>query len=355
MSTTDSTFRYKLLIVDDEPANLRMLNRLFRDTYDVITAGSGPEALELLNKHDIAVIISDQRMPQMKGIDLLKRAAAVRPQTVRIVLTGYTDVSDLVEAINSGVIYKYITKPWVNTDLVLNIRRAIEYYETLKKQYLVTRENERLELRLLSTFHGLIRVAREAIALKWPEMAEHCRRTANYAALIGERFSLGPKDLESLIFAALLHEFPHLRHPIEVDLNLNILSGSQLEEVRSIYEAGLKPISRIPDMQDIVTIIRYQHECYDGSGFFSGLDGEKIPLGSRILAVANFYDEIHSGRRPELLCTDEEIVEWMRERAGKDLDPEVVEMCLSIELLRPAEAPLYKKTVSFEKYAGASL
>ncbi|MFT3746176.1 MAG: response regulator [Pyrinomonadaceae bacterium] len=355
MSEIDPTYKYKLLIVDDEPANLRMLNRLFRNDYDVVTASSGPNALELLNKHDIAVIISDQRMPEMKGIDFLKRAASIRPHTVRIVLTGYTDVSDLVEAINSGVIYKYITKPWVNTDLVLNVRRATEYYETLKKQHLLTRANERLELRLLSTFQGLIRVAREAVRVKRPELAEHCRRTANYAALIGERYSLAPKDLEALIFAALLHEFPHLDQPIEVDLNLRVLSEDHLNDIRSRFEFGLRPMTRIPDMQDIVTIIRYQHECYDGSGFFSHLDGEKIPLGSRILAVANFYDEIHSGRRPELLCTDEEIIEWMRERAGKDLDPEVVDVCLKIELLRPREAPVYKKAMNFEQFAGAGL
>jgi len=108
---------YKILVVDDEPANLRMMERLFRGDYEILTAMSGLEALELLNQHDVALIVSDQRMPGMTGIEFLKRAAQIRPQTVRIILTGYTDVGDLVEVINSGVIYKYITKPWVNTDL----------------------------------------------------------------------------------------------------------------------------------------------------------------------------------------------------------------------------------------------
>ena len=108
---------YKILIVDDEPANLRLLERLFRRDYQIISAASGLEALELLKLHNIALIISDQRMPGMTGIEFLKQAAEMRPATVRIILTGYTDVNALVEAINSGVIYKYATKPWVNEDL----------------------------------------------------------------------------------------------------------------------------------------------------------------------------------------------------------------------------------------------
>src|SRR5437870_3305330 len=97
--------KHRILIVDDEPANLRMFERLFRDNHDVITATSGLEALEMLNQYNVALIISDQRMPGMTGIEFLKRAAQMRQQTVRIILTGYTDVTDLVDAINSGVVY----------------------------------------------------------------------------------------------------------------------------------------------------------------------------------------------------------------------------------------------------------
>jgi CheY-like chemotaxis protein len=88
--------RYKILVVDDEPANLRLLERLFAGEYDVVTATSGGEGLELLALHEFAVIISDQRMPSMTGVEFLKRAADMRSQTVRIILSGHTDVDDLV-------------------------------------------------------------------------------------------------------------------------------------------------------------------------------------------------------------------------------------------------------------------
>src|SRR5205823_8135824 len=99
---SSSQMAYKIMIADDEPANLRLLERLFRRDYQVLTAASGQEALQLLEQHDVALLVTDQRMPGMTGIELLKRTAEFRPHMVRIILTGYTDIGALVEAINCG-------------------------------------------------------------------------------------------------------------------------------------------------------------------------------------------------------------------------------------------------------------
>ena len=140
--------KYKIMIVDDEPANLRTLTRLFRENYDVLMAESGAEALTLLAQHDVAWLISDQRMPQMSGIELMKQTVALRPQMVRILLTGYTDVGALIEAINSGLVYHYVTKPWNNDDLKLIVSRALERYEAMKSNHLLEMDNQRLRARL---------------------------------------------------------------------------------------------------------------------------------------------------------------------------------------------------------------
>lgn len=139
---------YKIMIVDDEPANLRALLRLFRQDYEVVTAESGPEALTLLKQHNVALLISDQRMPEMSGIELMKNTVDLRPQMVKILLTGYTDVEALIESINSGLVYRYITKPWNNDDLRLTVSRALEHYEVIKSKYLLDMENKRLRSRL---------------------------------------------------------------------------------------------------------------------------------------------------------------------------------------------------------------
>lgn len=139
---------YKILIVDDEPANLRTLARLFRDQYHVLTAGSGTEALELLDQHDVALLITDQRMPGMTGIQLLKNTVSLRPRMVRMILTGYTDIEALVEAINCGHVYRYVTKPWNNDELRLTVKRALEHFETHKKSHTLEHMNHRLISRI---------------------------------------------------------------------------------------------------------------------------------------------------------------------------------------------------------------
>ena len=140
--------KYKIMVVDDEPANLRTLERIFRQDYQVVTAPSGAEALALLEHHDVALLISDQRMPAMTGIELMKRTVSLRPQMVKILLTGYTDVEALIEAINSGLVYRYLTKPWNNDDLRLTVSRALEHYEAMKSRSILAMENERLRARL---------------------------------------------------------------------------------------------------------------------------------------------------------------------------------------------------------------
>ena len=150
---------YKIMIVDDEPANLRTLLRLFREEYQVITAESGTEALTLLQQHDVALMISDQRMPQMTGIELMKKTVEVRPQMVKILLTGYTDIGALIESINSGLVYRYLTKPWNNDDLQGTVARALEHYEISKSNCLIAMENRRLRARL----HSISEMAVEGI------------------------------------------------------------------------------------------------------------------------------------------------------------------------------------------------
>ena len=125
----------KLLVVDDELDNLELLHRTFRRSYRVYRASSGQEALECLKQHgEMAIIISDQRMPKMNGTEFLSLTTDEYPDTIRIVLTGYTDVEDLVDAINSGQVFKYITKPWKPNELRQVIDQAANTYRIVKQR-----------------------------------------------------------------------------------------------------------------------------------------------------------------------------------------------------------------------------
>ncbi len=148
-----------MLVVDDEPDNLDLLYRTFRRDFQVFKAESGATALEILaNEGEVAVIISDQRMPEMKGTEFLSRTVPQFPNTVRIILTGFTDIEDLVEAINSGQVYKYITKPWDPNELKTVVGRAAETYEVLIEKIEDLRRAE-AQTNLLAT---VVQVAQEA-------------------------------------------------------------------------------------------------------------------------------------------------------------------------------------------------
>ena len=139
---------HKILIVDDESANVRALERVFRNEYSVLTAESGAEALALLEQHDVALLISDQRMPGMTGIDLLQNTVQLRPHMVRILLTGYTDLGTLIEALNCGHVYRFVTKPWNNDDLRITVSRALQHFEANKSRHNLEMINRRLRARL---------------------------------------------------------------------------------------------------------------------------------------------------------------------------------------------------------------
>jgi two-component system response regulator HupR/HoxA len=135
--------KYALLLVDDESANLQKLQRTFMEQYTVHLAQSGEEALQILQQRPIDAIITDQKMPHMTGIEFLELSQKAYPNLVRIVLTGFTDVEDLIAAINMGKVHKYITKPWEPEDLRLAVQDSLEKLE-------LVRENERLATELKS-------------------------------------------------------------------------------------------------------------------------------------------------------------------------------------------------------------
>jgi DNA-binding NtrC family response regulator len=125
---------YRILYVDDEPQNLYLFRSLFEQDYDVITAASGTVALGILANENIHVLLADQRMPGINGIQLLETVAREYPETVRVLVTGYSDIDVVVDAINRGAVYRYLSKPWDIDEIKATIRNAIEVYELKKNR-----------------------------------------------------------------------------------------------------------------------------------------------------------------------------------------------------------------------------
>lgn len=328
---------YKILLVDDEPANLRLLERLFRADYQVITASSGIEALELLGQFDVEVIVSDQRMPGMTGIEFLKRAAQMRQHTVRIILTGYTDVNALVEAINSGVVYKYVPKPWSNEDLQQTIVRALEHYETNKRQHELRLHNERLSARVKAGELGFARLIAEMLDLKDARAHNHARRTASFARAIGHRLELESEDIEQLELAAYLHEAGHLSIAADEFISRGRGNAALAAEDRSIIktgsERGWQMLSVVREWGEVALAARHHAEHFDGGGFPDNLGGEQIPLFARVIAVACAYDKMTGATDFNPALTHDEAIENLRRESGRQFDPNVVETFCKLDAI----------------------
>src|SRR5262245_1235829 len=137
-----------VLVVDDEPDILRSFRFNYDEDFDILTAESGARGLDLLATHDVALIVADQRMPSMSGTEFLERSMDVRPDAIRIVLTGFTDVDALVQAVNLSRIYRYVTKPWSSEELRLTLLRAIEAFQLARENARLVEELRRANERL---------------------------------------------------------------------------------------------------------------------------------------------------------------------------------------------------------------
>ncbi|CAN5912646.1 hypothetical protein BH23PLA1_BH23PLA1_18220 [soil metagenome] len=140
--------RPALLIVDDEPEVLRSVYDLFRLDYRVLTAERGSEGLRLLQEQEPSVVMSEQRMPEMSGVEFLGRAQAIRPDATRLLFTGYADIRAVIDAINRGNVFRYITKPWDPEELDTIIRQAVEHHDMIVERKRLIRELEEKNERL---------------------------------------------------------------------------------------------------------------------------------------------------------------------------------------------------------------
>jgi putative two-component system response regulator len=324
--------KYKILVVDDETANLRILQRLFAGSFEVFSAASGEDGLKVLSAHDVALIISDQRMPGMTGVDFLKKAAELRASTVRMILTGYTDIDTLVESINSGVVYRYITKPWSNPDLQQTAKRALEFYEVQKNRHGLEQEKMRMHQRAKATIRGYINLALEMLDLKSPRISHHARRTAKYAIAIGKALNFTEAELEQLFLAAILHEVAHLRLPAHLMSRTTLLRDGEFKLMQEKFREGVRLLATVPDLEDAAAVIDFHHDHWDGNGSINRLCGEQIPLDARIVAIADSYDEMREPNDTTKGLSHDAAIAVLSSAAGRKFDPSLVDIFCDLDL-----------------------
>ncbi|MBI5639680.1 MAG: response regulator [Nitrospirae bacterium] len=315
----------KVLFVDDEENILKALKRLFMDEdLEVLTANSGAVGLETLRQNpDICLIVSDQRMPEMSGVEFLRNSRELSPDALRIVLTGYADVQAAVDAINKGGAYRYISKPWKDEELVQVIKDAVQRYflisENARLTEVVRKQNEELKqwntqleamvqeqtlniqqqnssLQKLNeqigrNFRSSISAFSNLIEMRDRSVSSHSKNVASLARQTAVAMSLPEEEVSNILVAALLHDIGKISIPDAVLMKLpEQLADYERKEYELHPVRGQVAIEAIEDFREVGKYIRHHHEQIDGRGFPDGLRKNDIPAGSRIIAIADAVD-----------------------------------------------------------------
>lgn len=315
--------KYNILIVDDEAANLRLLERLLSTTYSVVTADSGTAALDILNTTPFAMIITDQRMPGMTGIEFLKRAEAIAPQTVRMIITGYTDAEALVEAVNSGVVYKYITKPWINSDLKVTIQRGLQHHETLKAQRILQGNYTKALTELDEARSGLHQLADAVLRINDPQGHAQTERICSLASELAAPLGLSGVQLGDFRLICLIKGLLNAG----VTERTNGIGNSVDDALRAVkrFETGLRTFSDVPYVRNMLPTLRAFSERYDGSGYPNRLAADGIPFLARLGAVLFAFDEMTNPKFSRPKFDRQSALARIRDGIGTKFDPAVVE------------------------------
>ena len=315
----------KILLVDDEENNLSFMARcLHNEPYELTKCSSGIEALELIKTgQHFDVILSDHKMPKMDGVEFLERVGFIDSESMKILVTAYSDADILIDSINKAKVYRYIKKPYKPDELVITVKTAIEYIE-LKE------DNKNLVTDLKDLFSGTIKAIVEALDAKDSFTLGRSRRVTFYALKMGERLGLSKYLIGELELAGLLHDIGMIGVSDEILYKNDKLTPEEYEEVKMHVQHGVRILEDIEQLTEVVDIVKHHHEHYDGSGYPDKLKGEQIPLLSRIIAITDAYDSMISNRAYRKSMTTEQAVEVIESMAGKQFDPELTKVFLEV-------------------------
>lgn len=329
----------RILIVDDEELICRLLaQRLTSEGYACVTANNGREALSHFYKDTFSLIISDIRMPEMDGIELLKRVKDLNPNMMVIMVTAYPELDMAVEAMRLGA-YDFIIKP-ADLDLILlSVRKALEkrrleeeleaYHKHLERLVEERTAGLRQAYRVLKKAHlDSVKVLAQAVDAKDPYTRGHSDRVRRMSLKIAGHLGFSEERLESLEYGALLHDIGKIGIKDEVLQKPGALNPGEYQYIQEHTLIGAKIVEGIDFFKDKVPMIRCHHEYFDGSGYPDGLVGETIPLEARIITVPDAFDAMASLRPHRRAMPLEEVLMELEKGRAKQFDPEVLEIFL---------------------------
>lgn len=361
----NSQYKHSILIVDDEDSILNAFKRILADEdYEVHTVNNGFDGLNKLRaaKKPYSLIISDQRMPEMNGVQFFAQAKDISPDSARILLTGYADSDSIIEAINKGGVHLYFTKPWHEEEILLHIKQSISKVEVLAEnkrlvELIKVKNDELLELnkgleqralektndlmvqteKLKESYRksqiildGIVKTLSKIVETRDPYTSGHEDQVAKIACRIAREMNLSDEQLSLIHISATLHDIGKISVPSEILTKPSSLTNLEREIIKNHCKVANDILINIEFPYPVAEIIYQHHERMDGSGYPRGLKGDEIAMEARIIGVADVIDAMASYRpyRPAL-GVDAAIQEIIKYK-GVTFDSDVVNACLKV-------------------------
>lgn len=342
-----------IFIVDDEaPIRKVLKTHLTREGYDVIESSGGNAIFDHLNSNSFDLVISDIRMPEVDGSEVLDYVTKEYATTPIIMLTGLTDINVAIDIMKRGA-FDYITKPVKKAELMNTIDKALTHKDLLERNEELERQNKEYQLyledkvkertrdlsekamelkdayKLLKDINiQFVQVMAETIEAKDKYTRGHCDRMRIQCLRMGELLEFSEDDLETLEYATILHDLGKVGVKETILNKEGKLTEEEFEEIRQHPEMGERILEGITHMSPAAKIVGAHHENYDGTGYPKGIRGEAIPMASRIIAVADIFDAMYSSRPYREKLDLETVLTEIKRVAGKQLDPNIVNVFL---------------------------
>lgn len=323
-----------ILIVDDEESILSALTKFLTvKGYDVSTAASGEEALDVLRRLKIAGLVVDVRMPGLSGIDLVPKVLEIEPNAAILMLTAVNDATTASLCMQRGAM-EYLTKPIDLEELHKAIQRALkrrdalletdELNQWLKEEVAVrTAELRRERANLQRISVATLEVLVNALEAKDPYSRGHSARIADLSAMVAAEMGLEDEDVEAVRTAGRLHDIGKIGIREEVLAKQGPLTDDEYEHVKQHVVVGSQILAPLTHLREVIHYVRSHHERWDGRGYPDGLKGEEIPIGARILAVVEVYDALTTSRPYQEKMSSEFAIERMRDLTGTGIATDV--------------------------------
>ena len=320
MSGMLSSPRARLLVVDDvEAIRLALKDSLHLQGYDVVSAGSGEEALELLRSQPFDLLLTDQAMPGLTGIELVEATVRIHPNMPVVLLTGLNDVELARDSLRRGA-SDFVTKPFSVRDLPILIER------NLTRRRL---EVSRLKERGAQVLFEAIKALASAVDAKDPYTARHSMRVTQLSLILAEAVGMSVDEKYVLELAAWMHDVGKIGVPDRILSKPASLTEEEVDVMRNHAVKGGEIVGQIEEMARVSDAIRHHHERPDGQGYPDGLRGEAIPVASRIILIADAFEAITSDRSYRQGQGRQRAFEELRKHGGSQFDARLVEVFIS--------------------------